>query len=102
MSTTEEQVQRVMRALADKPDLLFQVMKELHRERVLSPWECNGDTYHRYDPEGNILAQVWFDQEPYEWRWRVPTLGREGNGDLLLDAEAFADAVLRDNGWLLS
>lgn len=94
-------VERILKALEGKPDILWGVYKGLHDPKRLSPWEWTGKTAMRKGIEGTEWGAAWKSGES-RWTFQAAERGKEaiqGSGGSLAEVLVLADLAA---GWLLT
>jgi hypothetical protein len=93
--------QRILDALALRPELQFEVWQHLRNFKYAGPWTPGPDgEQHRLDRDRNILASVWPDTVhgvPYKWRVVAGGVSVEGTADLIEEAKEHCDMHLSDD-----
>ena len=111
--------QRIVEALKQRDDLLFDVASAMARCKVAGPWTqrlTHQDTttfWERKAPNTAIVARIWQHNTRYRWiaspsmarpgiPFLDPTYADQGDTDTLHEAQALADLALDIEGWTLT
>ena len=99
---------QVVNSLADRPGLMFEVLRIVADEYdVAGPWENHNVLHLRKGPTGETLAKVFPEDSKGNWRWQflpddltgAQETGVEASVDL---AKTELELRLREGGWVLA
>jgi len=103
-SALEQKARQVVDSLADRPGLMFEILRLVADEyEVVGPWETSGQSHVRFTVNRMVIAEVLLtppSANPGGWQWQTTdgTAGSEATAQEAMDA---ADAVLHGQGVLL-
>ena len=104
--------ERLIAALRDAPDLLFEVLRDLRHDRVAGPWKNHPDDHtkkHRVSPSGKKVAVVSKHATRSVHPWEASTIKPEDaetrpskNHPTQGQAMDWADMQLLEQGYALA
>jgi len=101
--STESQAKDVLEALEKKPGLLYEIYLALkERYDVATPWALEDDFIGRFNA-ADLLGEAVAIAEKNEktGAWIGEALGVQHEAATKKEAMAWADGILREEGWVL-
>lgn len=113
MSDIEDRAKRIVGALCARPDIYYEVMREVQKHRVVSPWFEKEEWMspdvmhirHRRRSEHGGLDVVVADTRDGTYSWRIICSGegpKHGKCKSVEEGKRIVDAYLRAQGVLLA